>query len=165
MSQLYYKTLHKIKSPDSNWTRVYLTDRTQRITYILRNELKNDFWDNYSKVFLLFVEKNKLLFRAKIIDSEFVIFFQIWGSKEDADLFEKTANISKKPLDLLSQRGYLVECNNAYITHDVANKLVQEINKSSGILQIVNKIFFTPGMIVGDPVKKNSGHLPFPENK
>ena len=157
-------TKHTITSSDPQWSRNYLKTRHLRITSILSPQYGNDFWQHYAQVYTEFTKAKKLLFRAKVIKDNSVEFMQIWSNQGDAISFATLANQNRSPLKSLVEIGFSVSELYVNATYEDLCQYISEIEGRPHILQHVDSMFLKPHMIIGDPIKKGQGHLPFPEN-
>jgi hypothetical protein len=128
----------------------YLTDKNYRITAQTKEQLSNNFWNNYAKVYNEYKTTNRLLFRCKVIKDNSVLIKQIWNSKKDRDLFSKEVNEEH-----FDQHSNLIPIREFYyIDLNDVNKLIDLILlEKKKVLQHVSKELQRPGMVIGDIIK------------
>lgn len=156
LKEVYFKSVHK------DWHAKYLTSREDRITSILQNKLKNDFWENYASVRLRFEKDSLLLLRIKSITEDAVCFSQVWRSEEVAEKFRDEALRGIDMMALLRESG--VDSKEIISTPNETEilSLIGQIRQRPHIVQVIHKDWRTPDMAIGDPLKRGKLYLPFP---
>jgi len=155
------KTIYTSKDPE--WAERYLTSQSDRITAILRQDLGNDFWENYARVFRQYCQSGRLMFRAKCIDSKAMMLVQIWQTAEDHKNFELEAIRGINLKRLLNNQGLDIKAETGTITEDKVFEFVSSLRRCDHLIQHIIPKWKTADMIVGDPLKKGKNYLPFPE--
>jgi|GEM_PF-4551706 len=149
-------------SIDKNWGTNYLTEPNSRLTALLKDDLKNVFWENYSNVLIHFHQSQKLLYRVKSVQSQSVYLTQVWKDAQTFQEYSELALQGQSLARLLEKQGIFARTVMQEVSTEEAVKRLNDLQTFPHILQFVAKDFFKPEMCIGDPLKKGSNYLPFP---
>ncbi len=156
------KSIYQTSDPD--WAQRYLYSSKDRITALLKEDLGNEFWQRYAKIYDAYCASGKLLFRAKAITGTAMTLVQIWRSQADQKAFDAEVYAGVNFLSVLRENGLEIVSEGFQINRDQAIEQIEHIRKLPHLLQFVCEDWRTQGMVVGDPLKVGRGYLPFPEN-
>jgi len=154
-NSFFWHTVH-FKSSNLNWYKDYWDHPEYRLTFLLRKEFGNSFWENYSKNLVATFKSADLLFRAKWGDGETGIFFsQVWKSKESFDAYKNRAGIASNLRGALNRSASIeLEESFKHLSREQIQSEIERIKSNKHIIQFINdKMFFYEGP-VGDPLKK-----------
>ncbi len=151
-------------SSQSDWHSRYLSDIDCRLTSILKNDLGNSFWILYGATLTKYCNNKQLILRAKVIKNQSVSLVQIWRRKDDFLEYKKTALQGVDMKSLFEKNGLTVieSCREDF---DDVFKYLNELKSYPHILQHISSEYYTPELVVGDPLKIGNLYLPFPNKQ
>ncbi len=143
---------------DLSWMQRYWTDPSARLTYLLRSEFDQLFWQNYAQCLRKKIEDGELLFRAKWGRSEGeVCLTQIWKSENSMNKFRAEIDMAEKSKSVLQRQGIEANENLSWLDTSSIEVFINSILKREHIIQALNPVFKTDvPKIMGDPLKKKN---------
>ena len=162
VNQLYYSVNYSFVSPDPHWHETYLDKRESRLTHLIRDDLGNSFWENYSTLLVKAFQSGALLLRAKVVRQKSVDLIQIWRSDADMMSFSSRVLNRENLIELIQKRGFVVNTKEAWLPQSEVETLILDISQRPHIWQFIAQSWQQPWMKLGDPLKRGQGYLPFP---
>ncbi len=148
-----------------NWSQDYLGSHEARLTSILKNKLKNDFWEHYSRILVKFHQDGRLLMRTKSIDGEDVLLTQVWHSKKSYQDFLQQALLGHSLRTYFEDQGLTVREEERIIREYDINRILASIRQMPHIIQFLHQSYRQPEFLIGDPLKQGKLYLPFPDQR
>jgi hypothetical protein len=162
--QLFLKVV-SFRSHDMNWSKEYLGSHEARLTSLLKNKLKNDFWEHYSRVLVSYHHDGRLLMRTKSIQDEDVILSQVWLSKKCYQSFLQEALMGHSLRHYFEEIGLNVKEEERIIREYHIARILVTIQAMPHIIQFLHPKYRLLNTIIGDPLKKGKLYLPFPDQR
>lgn len=151
MAKFYWLSISKIKKDD--YFKDYLINPNKRFQTGPGSGLGQEYWNTYGIAYRSAKDSGELLLRAKIVNKNNCLkIYQIWDSKEARKKFENAVNpefflnVVKMPI-----KTYQYNINELQKNH----LLTLITNSKKVIIQVLREDHRQPGLIIGDPLKKD----------
>ena len=153
------------QSADTKWSENYLTDVSLRLTSLLKETLKNNFWEKYSEVLVRFHFSNRLLLRVKYIENGCVCLTQVWRTAKDYDDFTREALQGHSIKNYLERMNFIISESDSEISEPEVLLLLKKLESHPNIIQFITPAWMNESMQTGDPLKKGKLYLPFQDQE
>lgn len=164
-SPLLFLKVVSFRSPDMNWSKDYLGSHEARLTSLLKNKLKNDFWEHYSRVLVSYHHDGRLLLRTKSIQCDEVVLTQVWLSKTCYQNFLQEALMGHSLRYYFEDLGLTVKEEERIVREYNISQILDSIQQKPHIIQFLNAKYHRSNISIGDPLKRGKLYLPFPDQR
>lgn len=129
----------------------YITNASKRIQTGQASVVGQEFWDQYGRAYKHAKDSGGLIIRAKLITDDTLTVLQIYRSREDRIKFLSSIDKDK----FANTVEFFYKETEEPISEKEKNQIIEDIiNTDKKIIQALREDHRRPGMIIGDPLKK-----------